>query len=149
MTRMRIVICLASLFTIACYRYTPIDASPIAGSVVRLDLSDAGAQRMAAVLGRNAIGVEGTILSANDTSFLMSVSATRQRDEQPLTWAGERVTVPRTAVQTMEGRSLDKKKTFMIAGIAILGAIAVKAILVGLDSMAGGDDGGITPPTPP
>jgi hypothetical protein len=134
----------------ACYRYAPLtDLAPVDGAVVRLDLSDAGTARMGSVLGRNAIAVEGTILSRTDSSFLISVSATRQRDEQPLTWAGERVTVPRDAVQTIEARSLNKKKTLLVAGAAVLGAIGLKLIVSGLDALAGGGDGGITPPPPP
>jgi hypothetical protein len=133
----------------ACYRYTPATSvTPLNGSVVRLQLTETGAQSMSRVLGRNAIAVDGTILSADDTSFAVSVAATRQREEQPLTWAGERVIVPRSAVQSIEARSLDRKKTFMIVGLGILGAIAIKAIISGLDAMAGGDDGGVTP-TPP
>ena len=133
----------------ACYRYTPVSGvSPDAGSVVRLDLTDAGAERLGPILGRNAVAVEGTILSASDTAFVVSMAGTRQRGEQGLAWAGEHVVVPRTAVQTVERRSLDKKKTFLVAGFAILGAIGLKLIVSGYDALAGGDDGGITPPPP-
>ena len=138
------------VFLAACYRYTPVtDLAPAEGAVVRLDLSETGTARLGSILGRNATAVEGTILSRTDTSFLISVSATRQRNEQPLTWAGERVSVPREAVQTIETRSLNKKKTLLLAGTAILGAVSLKLIVSGLQALAGGDDGGITPPPPP
>jgi hypothetical protein len=137
------------VFLAACYRYTPVtDLVPAQGAVVRLDLSETGTAQLGSVLGRNATAVEGTVLSRTDTSFLLSVSATRQRNEQPLTWAGEQVTVPRQAVQAIEARSLNKKKTLLLAGVAILGAIGLKLIVSSLDALAGGDDG-VTPPPPP
>src|SRR5262245_21411197 len=138
------------VFLAACYRYTPVtDLVPAEGAVVRLDLSETGTARLGSILGRNATAVEGTVLSRTDTSFLLSVSATRQHNEQPLIWAGEHVTVPREAVQTIEARSLNKKKTLLLASAAILGAIGLKLIVSGLQALAGGDDGGITPPPPP
>jgi hypothetical protein len=79
----------------------------------------------------------------------MSVSGTRQRENQSTSsWAGERVVIPRSAVQSIERRSLDKKKTWLVAGLVVLGAIAAKVIISGFDALAGGDDGGTTP-TPP
>jgi hypothetical protein len=140
----------ALLLTGACYRYSPATSvAPSAGDVVRLDLTAAGMSRLQNILGRDAIAVEGSILSADDSSYVVSVSGTRQRESQAtLSWAGERVVIPRAAVQSVERRSLDKKKTWLIAGAIILGAVALKAIIAGFDALAGGDDGGITPPPP-
>jgi hypothetical protein len=139
------------VLTGACYRYTPAaSATPSSGDVVRLDLTTAGIGRMSSVLGRDAVAVEGSILAADDTSYTMSVSGTRQRENQStLSWAGERVVIPRSAVQSVERRSLDKKKTWLVAGLVVLGAIAAKVIVSGFDALAGGDDGGTMPPTPP
>ena len=103
---------------------------------------------MSSVLGQNTIAVDGTILAANDTAFIVSMAGTQQRDEQSLRWAGERVTLPRNAVQSVATRTLDKKKTLLVAGFAILGAVGLK-LLLSLEALAGGDDGGgITPPPP-
>src|SRR6185503_8644472 len=126
---------LAAIWSIAalvggCYRYTPeTTPTPIAGSVVRLDLSDAGAERLSTVLGRNTIAVEGTVISASDTGFVVAVSGTRQRNEQPLNWAGEHVTIPRSAVRMLESRSLNKKNTLLVIRIAILGGIAAQFLI--------------------
>jgi hypothetical protein len=59
------------------------------------------------------------------------------------------VSVPREAVQTIETRSLNKKKTLLLASVAVLGAISLKAIVSSLHALAGGDDGGTPPPPPP
>ena len=134
----------------ACYRYTASsNATPISGDVVRLDLTTAGMERLSRVLGRDAVAVEGSILTVDDTSYVMAVSGTRQRENQStLSWAGDRVVIPRSAVQSTERRSLDSKKTWLVAGLIVLGAIAAKVIISGFDAFAGGDDGSITP-TPP
>lgn len=143
-------VCFALLLTGACYRYTPAgNATPASGDIVRLDLTTAGMGRMSSVLGRDAVAVEGSILAVDDTSYVMSVSGTRQRETQStLSWAGDRVVIPRNAVQSIERRSLDKKRTWLVAGLVVLGAIATKVIISGFDALAGGDDGGM-PPTPP
>jgi hypothetical protein len=145
----RVAICLIAVFGVACYRYAPAtSAVPSSARVVRLQLSPTGAQTMSRVLGRDAVVVEGTILSADDTSYAMAVTATRRADNQPQTWAGEHVIVPRSAVQSMQARSLDRKKTLMIAGLVVLGAVGLKVLISGIDALAGGDDGGISPPPP-
>ncbi len=144
-------VCFALVLSGACYRYTPTpNAAPVSGDVVRFDLTTAGIGRMSSVLGRDAVAVEGSILAVDDTSYVMSVSGTRQRENQSkLSWAGERVVIPRSAVQSMERRSLDRKKTWLVAGLVVLGAIAAKAVISGFEALAGGDDGSITPPPPP
>lgn len=143
-------VCFALVLASACYRYTGSpNTAPSSGDVVRLDLTTAGIERLSRVLGRDAVAVEGSILTVDDTSYVMAVSGTRQRETQStLSWAGDRVVIPRSAVQSIERRSLDKKKTWLVAGLVVLGAIAAKVIISGFDVFAGGDDGGM-PPTPP
>jgi hypothetical protein len=140
----------ALVLVAACYRYSPAtNVTPSNGDIVRLELSAAGMARLSSVLGRDAVAVEGAILAVDDTSYAMSVSATHQRENHStVSWAGERIVIPRSAVQSMERRSLDKKKTWLVAGLIVLGAFAAKAIVSGFDAFAGGDDGGITPPPP-
>jgi hypothetical protein len=150
-TMRSVAVCFALVLASACYRYTPTsNATPSLGDIVRLDLTTAGMGRMSSILGRDAVAVEGSIVAVDDTSYVMSVSGTRQREDQSrLSWAGERVVIPRSAVQSIERRSLDKKKTWLVAGLVVLGAIAAKVIVSGIDALAGGDDGGIIPPPPP
>ena len=59
-----------------CYRYTPApNTTPSVADVVRLDLTTAGNARMASVLGRDAIAVEGSILAVDDTSVYFTSNA--------------------------------------------------------------------------
>jgi hypothetical protein len=79
----------------------------------------------------------------------MSVTGTRKASAaEVVSWAGEQVTIPRAAVEHVQLRSLDKRRTTGVAILAILAAVAVKVIVNSASSSAGGDEGG-TPVTPP
>ena len=134
----------------ACYHYAPGETAAIQpGAVVRFDLSPSGASDLSPVLGAGTNAVEGTVLSAADSGYRMSVTGTRKVSTAGVvSWAGEQVTIPRTAVEHVQLRSLDRRRTFGVAILAILAAAAVKVIVNAVDSSAGGDDGG-TPVTPP
>jgi len=135
----------------ACYRYAPIgDATPTAGAEVRLALGSGAPPELFRVLGDRTEAVEGRVTSASDTGYTVSVSGTRKQGETATTaWAGEQVLIPRTAVAGVQRRTLDKKRTFGIAGIAFLAAVATKLLVDGLGSNSGGDDNGGGPPPPP
>jgi hypothetical protein len=116
---------------------------------VRFSLSPTGVTRLAPILGAGTNAVEGTVLAATDTGYRMSVTGTR-KSTMPglLAWAGEEVSVPRDAITRVELRTLDRKRTLGIAGLAILAAVAVKVLINAFDGSAGGDDGGGGPITP-
>jgi hypothetical protein len=134
----------------ACYRYAAVETAAIQpGAVVRLDLSASGASGLSPVLGTGTNAVEGTVLSAADSGYRMSVSGTRKASlEGIVSWAGEQVVIPRNAVEHVQLRSLDQRRTFGVAVLGILAAVAVKVIVSSATASAGGDEGG-TPVTPP
>src|SRR5262245_42825501 len=115
----------------ACYRYAPLETAAIQpGAIVRLDLSASGASGLSPVLGAGTNAVEGTVLSAADSGYHMSVSGTRKASiEGIVSWAGEQVVIPRNAVEHVQIRSLDRRRTFGVAILGILAAVAVKVIV--------------------
>jgi len=137
-----------------CYEYQPVSGAlaPTVldpGSEVRLELSSDGAARLEPLLGPRTVAVEGRIDSATDTAVVLAVSGTRKDGATASTlWSGGQVTVPRTAIAGLQRRTLDKKRTFFAAGIAVVGAVLIKVIVSAVGSDSGGDDGGGTP-TPP
>jgi hypothetical protein len=134
----------------ACYHYAPMEPSAIqTGAAVRLDLSSAGSTRMTPILGAGTNSVEGTILAATDTGYRMSVSGTHKATTGAVRWSGEQVTVPRDAIERVQTRSLDRKRTLGVAALAILAGVALKVIFNAFDPVSGGDEdggGGVTPP---
>ena len=141
-----------SVVVAGCYRYAPMnEGTPAPGAEVRLALGPSAPPDLFRVLGDRTEAVEGRVTNASDAGYTLAVSATRKTGETVATsWAGESVTIPRAAVAGVQRRTLDKKKTFGIAGIAILAAAGTKLLIDGFSSKSGGsDDGGVTPPPPP
>ena len=147
-----LLLCLAT----GCYRYTPTTAgAPAPGAEVRLALTQAGSASLAPVLGRGTVAVEGRVAIATDTSYVLAVAATLKpvddgtASTSRTVWAGESVSVPRTAVASTEGRTLDRARTttLLTAG-AVAAALAVKLIVHTLGSGGGGGDTGGTVVTP-
>jgi hypothetical protein len=123
----------------ACYRYTPIDSpSPALGSEVRVRLTDAGAVTLAPLVGNRVELVDGRVSSVADTSVTLSVTGTVDRLGSEVTWKGEQVVFPRSAVAGLERRSLDKGKSYLVGGIA---AGLVAAVGIGF-SISGNGSGG-------
>ena len=137
--------------TSGCYRYAPIgDATPEAGAEVRLALGSGATPELLRVLGDRTEAVEGRVTGTSESGYTVSVSGTRKQGETATTsWAGEQVLIPRAAVAGVQRRTLDKKRTFGIAGLAILAAVATKLLIDGVGSNSGGNNGGGEPPPPP
>ncbi|HUQ81856.1 MAG TPA: hypothetical protein VM076_11980 [Gemmatimonadaceae bacterium] len=141
----------ASILMAGCYRYAAVsDGSPAAGADVRLALGGGAPPELFRVLGEGTRAVEGRITSASDSAYAVRVRGTRKQGQAELTaWDGEQVIIPRRAVAGIERRTLDRKRTFGIAGIAILAAAGTKLLIDGFGTKSGGNDGGgTTPPTP-
>ena len=134
----------------ACYRYTPTSDLPLAGSDVRLHLSEAGATNVAPIVGAGMTSVSGRVLSVSESDLVVVVSETAGADRR-LSWAGERITLPRSAVSSVERRSLDRRRTIGVSAIGVGTAAAIALLVNAIGSRGDGDgDGGgvITPPEP-
>lgn len=133
----------------ACYRYVPIaGGAPPPGSEFRANLTDDGSQRLTPILGAQVATVEGRVSSANDSAFVVSVSATTNKAHVQTFWTGESITLPRSAIQTIEARQLNRRKTWLIAAIGIAGGFFAAKIFDLFEGSAGGDGGGPPPPPP-
>jgi len=139
---------IALFLSAACYNYVPIPAgSPPAGSEFRARLTDEGSARMTPILGAQVALVEGRVSDANDSALVVSISATTNRAHQQTFWTGESITLPRSTVQAIEARRLDRKKTWLIAAAGVIGGI-ITAQIFGWGGSASGGDGGGGPPPP-
>jgi hypothetical protein len=130
-----------------CYRLTPVDGgAPTQGLEVRLSLSDEGSVRMAPLIGPRIAAIDGRVLEAGDTSYVLAVSAVVGQGGRSMAWSNERLTVPRTAVPSVQTRTLDRKRTWIAAALGLVGAIALGEAFglgTGFDSLLGsGGDGG-------
>lgn len=142
----------AVLLLAACYRYVPNTTAPItAGEELRLMLTPAASASLGPILGSEARAVEGRLSSVRDSGYVIAVSGTLKRGQgaggEPTmsrtTWAGESVAIPRVAVEGVELRSLDARKTGLavVLGTA-LAVVTVRIITHAIGSSGTGTEGG-------
>lgn len=130
----------------SCYRFTPIEgASPERGLDVRLELSDAGSVNLAPLIGPRIAAIDGRVLEPGDTAIVLAVQAVVAQGGRSMAWSQERLSVPRTAVTSVRTRTLDRKRTWLAAGLGVVGAIALGEVFglgSGFDGLLGGPNGG-------
>ena len=77
------------------------------------------------------------------------MSATQKRaDPRSVVWAGERLVIPKSAVNKFELRELDRGRTFRAALLYTVGILAVGTLVFSIRGGSGGT-GGEPPPPPP
>lgn len=130
----------------ACYRLTPIEGTtPEPGSDVRLSLSDEGSVRLAPLIGPRISAIDGRALESSDSAVVLAVQAVVAQGGRSMAWSQERLSVPRSAVTAYRTRMLDRKRTWIVAGLTVVGAIALGeafGIGTGLDGLLGGSGTG-------
>lgn len=130
----------------SCYRLTPVEGgAPERGLEVRLALTDEGAVRMAPLIGPRIAAIDGRVLEAVDTAYVLGVTAVVGQGGRSMAWSNERLTVPRSAVSSVRTRTLDRKKTWMAAALGVVGAIALGEAFglgTGFDGLLGGGNNG-------
>jgi hypothetical protein len=78
------------------------------------------------------------------------MSATQRRaDARQIVWTGERLVIPRSAVNKFETRELDRKRTMRAAILYAAAVIGVGALVFSIKGGSGGDGGQPPPPPPP
>jgi hypothetical protein len=154
--RRRIATLVLSLFAGGCYRYSAIEPNAATPATdVRLNLTAAGSAALVSTLGVSTAAVEGKVVRVTESDYVLAVSSTLKRtDEDPASmtrtvWAGESVSIPRSAVAGVEQRSLDRRRTTVAASVAtVLGVLAAKLIVQGVGSSSS-DSGAGTPVVTP
>ena len=114
----------------ACYTYQPVPSTPPPQTRVAVVLSDYGRLEASRQIGPRTDRVEGNMLSATDTAYLLAVSSVKPIRGPWVRWSGEQVSVRRDYVANMYERRLSKGRTALaIAG----GAFTVLTLMVNLD----------------
>jgi hypothetical protein len=131
----------------ACYNEVSIGMSvPQPQSRVVAQLTDIGADKLARTIGVGATEVEGIVATADDSTWQLYMLRVDQRGGASTPWNRELVTFPRSALTNVSEKRLDKKKSWMVAGAATVGAILLQRALRGAFSGDEGKDGSQPPP---
>jgi hypothetical protein len=123
----------------ACYDYHPItQTGASSGTEVRISLTDQGSINLAPLIGPQITKVDGTLTSVADTMLVVQVSSVINRVGFSSSWNGEQLRVPKAAVSSLERRSLNRKKSWLVGG-GSLAAVALAGL--GFELVGGGGKG--------
>lgn len=125
------------LSTSGCYRQVPTEGGPATlNRELVFELSERGRMDLAPQLGADLQRVAGRVTAFEGEVYSLAVTQTHSRGGIETLWRGERATIPRAYVVTVAERRLDKRRTWIAAGLSVLGVvIAGKAF--GLDGGLG------------
>lgn len=134
----------------ACYRYIPEpEIAPVPGNEYRAYLTSAGVEQMKPLLGQEVLQFGGRAIAVHDTVFEFAIGNTVRRDDpRPMIWSGERMMVPRSAIDRLERKQMDRKRTVRAAALFTAGTFVVGSIWLGVSGKSSGPGPGQNP-TPP
>jgi len=127
-----------------CYTYGPLENSaPELGKPMRVTLTLTGGDSLARYLGPNVATVDGRLVLVNETAMEIGVSSVVSHSGMEQYWKGETVTVPKSLVASIQERKFSWGKTGLLAGIAVVTALALQQSGAIGGSNAHGPPGGI------
>lgn len=110
---------------IGCYRFTPIKGGAPMGTDVRMELTDAGAVRLAPLIGPRIAAIDGRTVAESDSALEVAVQAVVDRGGRSMPWSLERLAVPYQAIAALKQRTLDTGRSWLVAGLTVAGALLV------------------------
>lgn len=121
----------------ACYTYAPAVVTPEPTAQISVVLSDYGRLEASRQIGPQAARVEGSVVAASDTGYLIAVSGVKPITGAWVRWTGETVSLRRDFVVSVYQRRLSRVRTVVFAaGVAA----ALTAAIVGFDLLGVGQD---------
>lgn len=140
--RIAAIVSVFALTTTSCYRLTPTEGgAPAVGREVVLELSERGGIELAPTLGAQLRSVTGRVSDYRDNVYRIAVMQTNSRTGVETLWRGEEASIRREFVLTVGERQLDKRRTWIAAGLSAVG-VALAGRAFGLNSPFGGVFGG-------
>ncbi len=133
---------------LGCYSYQPLTTvEPAPGTSVSLELSDQGRVAVAESVGPGTRRVEGTVVRADNTTWVLSVGSVLGIDGRVTKWSGETVGVSRAYVEVPYERRYSRSRTLLLASSVMVGVaafIATRHLLgISIPILDGGNgDGG-------
>ena len=123
-----------------CYEYlpSPSRSDDLNGKRVQLTLNDMGSAMLAPQIGPQNEAVGGTLVENTSEALTLLVQSVRNRNGLESGWNGERVSVPRSYIETLEERRFSVRRTFFASA-----ALAASLIIA---QKAFGGGGGATVP---
>ena len=146
--RLTAAVAVASLaLTSGCATYTPLNRNEaLSLGEARVDLNERGTLELATRIGSGAVSLDGKLQTATDTSIVIALVQTRNRQGDSQQWSGEQVTVPLSWISGYRQRQASAKRTsLLVASLVAVAAVVGAAFNAGSANSAGNGGGGGTP----
>ena len=142
--RLASIIILGCSLLSGCYHYIPVANTALApGTLVSVNVSTRGAERLSPSLGTSVSVLDGAIVSTNGDGMTLALQSIRRRGElQPSSWAGEPITLAADDVAQVQERRLSRGRTIAASTALVAGAIGVIIAIAKASGNASGGPGG-------
>jgi len=133
-----------------CYTMQPIRVDPQVGTVIAVDVNDAGRAALSGSMGPDLSQVQGPLVEKDSTGYLVSVSSVRLRQGGEQVWSGERIRIRSEYLYTVYQRRFSVGRTVAISAIGAggIGAIILTTSLLGSAGSGNGNGGCVEPDCP-
>jgi hypothetical protein len=148
MSMQRAFVLLVVSLSTACYRYVPIanTSASLAGTQVRVELSDVGTVAVKPAIGEGVLQIEARVIDRGSDQVTLSVLGIRRRGDALFKqWTGDQLSLTTTDIRNLTTRHLDRRRSAM-AGI---GAFVTAALAAFVISKVSTSSSGGTPTKPP
>ena len=110
---------------LGCYTYSPLDTSTgvQAGEHVAVEISDRGRSELGGRLGSGVLRLEGTLTRSDSSELEMNVWRVAHIGGPVSRWSGESVRFRRELASSVQARTLNRGKTSLVAGAAVVGIV--------------------------
>lgn len=120
---------LVVLFATGCYTAVPIGLDvPQPETRIVAGITDVGSDRLAPQIGVAAVEIEGIVTAATDSVWRIRLKRVDQRGGVSTFWNEETVSFPRSALTGVREKRLDKKRSWMMAGLGVAGAFMLQRL---------------------
>jgi hypothetical protein len=125
-----------------CATYRPIDrtSAPTAGEV-RLELTERGTLELGPQIGAGIVYLDGSVVSASDSSVKMTLKQVVNRSGGVQQWVGESVTIPAGYVNLYRKREPSAMRSLALGASLAAAAIGVAVAFVAGNSGSARGDG--------
>lgn len=122
--------------SVSCYTYLPQSSTAGPGADVRVTLTDAGSLAIAPLVGPRIASLDGRVDRVDSDSLVLRVRKSTTMAGAENGWAGERLSIPATAVSNVFQKRLSTTRTAIAAAVGV--GLLAAAFIAG-NSSNGGD----------
>jgi hypothetical protein len=115
-----------------CYIYEPLaTVEPRVGTRVSAELTGYGSDTLAPYVGPRVTALRGYVVSTETANVVLSVTSVTDRTGVEQSWQGERVRVPRRAIQDFQQRKFSLGRSLLLGAAFLGGSVAAWEVFKG------------------